>query len=166
MIQGTQEQAGTGCPWPTSGMNLEKEMTGWASTASSQWIHCRRVLLSNHFSSFILASSAVQVEKERTELASATRRKETQGQAALWTDHTQHSHQAEHRQDQPRGAEVEALWGGGTLGGQDSQPKTHIEVLHSSSYRKHTLRKGQNKNRTATFDRTLSLRNPPSSPGR
>lgn len=84
-------------------MILEKEMTGWASAASSQQIRCRRVLLSNHFSSFVVASSAVQVEKERTELASATRRKEMQGQAAVWIDHAQQSHQAEHRQDQTGG---------------------------------------------------------------
>ena len=162
MIHGPQEQAGTGCPWPTSGMSLEKEITGWASTASSQQIRCRSVLLSNHFSSFTLASSAVQVEKERTELASATRRKEMQGRAAVWIHHTQHSHKTEHRQHQPGGSKwrlsgvrnlwgveplgcgtsgVRNLWGAEPLGGQDSLPKTHIEDLHSSSYRKHTLRK-------------------------
>ena len=61
-----------------------------------------------------------------------------QGQVATWIHHTQHSHQAEHRQDQPGGAKVEALWDGGPLAGQDSLPKTHIEDLHGSSYRKHT----------------------------
>ena len=43
-----------------------------------------------------------------------------QGQAAVWIDHTQHSHQAEHRQDQPGGAEwrlsgVGDLWVGKIL---------------------------------------------------